>query len=41
MPLLKLIHRLVIMDHGKIIADGPRDDVIKALSNSQIRGTGV
>jgi ATP-binding cassette subfamily C protein LapB len=37
MPLLKLVDRLVVMDGGKIVADGPRDEVIQALSNSQIR----
>lgn len=41
MPLLKLIDRLIVMDGGKVVADGPRDEVIKALSNSQIRGTGA
>ncbi len=31
--LLSLIDRLVLFDNGKIIADGPRDEVIKKVSN--------
>ena len=38
MPLVRLVDRLVIVDAGRVVADGPRDDVIKALSKSQIRG---
>lgn len=37
MPLLKLIDRLIVVDGGKIVADGPKESVIEALSNSQIR----
>lgn len=40
MPVLQLVDRLVVMDGGRIIADGPRDDVIRALSSSHIRSSG-
>lgn len=32
MAMLALIDRLVVMDQGRIVADGPRDEVLKALS---------
>ena len=32
MAMLALIDRLVVMDQGRIVADGPRDAVLKALS---------
>jgi ATP-binding cassette subfamily C protein LapB len=32
MAMLALIDRLVVMDNGRIVADGPRDEVLKALS---------
>ena len=38
MPLVRLVNRLIIVDAGRIVADGPRDEIIKALSKSQIRG---
>lgn len=38
-PLLSLVKRLVVMDAGKIIADGPKEKVIELLSTSQIRTT--
>jgi ATP-binding cassette subfamily C protein LapB len=38
MPLVRLVSRLVVVDAGRVVADGPRDEVIKALSKSQIRG---
>jgi ATP-binding cassette, subfamily C, bacterial LapB len=28
--LLKLVDRVIIMDRGKIVAQGPRDDVLRA-----------
>lgn len=36
--LLALVDRLVVMDGGRVVADGPRDDVLKALAAGQIRG---
>jgi len=30
-PMLKLVERLIVIDEGRIIIDGPRDDVLKSL----------
>jgi ATP-binding cassette subfamily C protein LapB len=30
--LLALVDRLILVDQGKVIADGPRDQVLRALS---------
>ncbi|EMD81977.1 type I secretion system permease/ATPase [Pacificimonas flava] len=30
-PFLKLVDRIILMDRGKVIADGPRDEVMKLL----------
>jgi ATP-binding cassette subfamily C protein LapB len=35
--LLPLANRIVILDQGKVIADGPRDKVIEALNSGQIK----
>jgi len=32
MAMLALIDRLIVMDRGRILADGPRDEVLKALA---------
>ncbi|MGI9508445.1 MAG: type I secretion system permease/ATPase [Geminicoccaceae bacterium] len=37
--LLSLVNRLIVLDQGKIVADGPKDDVLRALASGQIRGT--
>ncbi len=34
--LLSLVNRLILMDGGKIIADGPRDTVLKALAEGKL-----
>lgn len=34
--LLKLVDRLILLDQGKVVADGPRDKVIEALAAGQI-----
>lgn len=34
--LLSLVDRIIVMDAGKVVADGPRDTVIEALRNGQI-----
>ena len=34
--LLTLVDRLIVLDHGQIVADGPRDEVIDALSSGKI-----
>jgi ATP-binding cassette, subfamily C, bacterial LapB len=37
LPLLKLVSRIIVMEHGKVIADGPRDAVLKQISvNPQV-----
>ena len=30
-PFLALVDRLIVMDQGRIIADGPRDEILKRL----------
>lgn len=35
--ILPLVDRVIIMDAGKVIADGPRDAVIQALSDGKVR----
>jgi ATP-binding cassette, subfamily C, bacterial LapB len=32
LPLLKLVSRIILLDQGKIIADGPRDVVLKQIT---------
>ena len=34
--LLKLVDRLILVDQGKVVADGPRDKVIEALAAGAI-----
>jgi ATP-binding cassette, subfamily C, bacterial LapB len=31
LPLLKMVTRVILMDQGKIVADGPRDEILKKL----------
>lgn len=38
--LLTLVERLIVMEGGKVIADGPRDQVLKALAAGQLKGEG-
>ena len=33
--MLEIVDRLIVIDQGRIIADGPRDEVIAALSNRE------
>jgi ATP-binding cassette subfamily C protein LapB len=35
--LLDLVDRLIVLDHGKIIADGPRDEILEALRQGRLR----
>jgi ATP-binding cassette, subfamily C, bacterial LapB len=35
-PLLRLVDRIIVMDQGRIVADGPRDDVLKKLGARQV-----
>lgn len=36
-PLLRLVDRLVVMDGGRLVADGPKDKIMEMLNKSQIR----
>ena len=38
--LLSLVNRLILMDRGRIVADGPRDLVLKALAEGKIHAHG-
>ena len=33
--MLKLVDRILMLDKGKIVANGPRDDVLKALAGGR------
>ncbi|XPV77421.1 MAG: type I secretion system permease/ATPase [Desulfovibrio sp.] len=35
--MLKLVDRIIVVDNGKVLADGPRDKVLEALKNDKIR----
>jgi ATP-binding cassette, subfamily C, bacterial LapB len=35
--LLSLVERLIVLDGGRVVADGPRPDIMKALAAGQIR----
>jgi ATP-binding cassette, subfamily C, bacterial LapB len=37
--LLSLVDRLIIFDAGKVVADGPKDEVLNALKHGQIRAS--
>jgi ATP-binding cassette subfamily C protein LapB len=36
--MLSLVDRLIVLDQGRIVADGPRDKVIGELQSGAIRG---
>ena len=36
--LLSLVERVIVMDNGRIVADGPRDKVLQALAAGKIKG---
>ena len=38
-PMLEIAGRIIVMDKGKVLADGPKDTVLKALQQGQIRRT--
>ncbi len=38
LSLLTLVDRVIVMDGGKVVADGPRDEVLETLAEGQIRG---
>ena len=44
--MLSLVNRLIVLNDGKLVADGPRDDVLRALAGaanqaSQVGEAGV
>ena len=39
--LLGLVDRLMVIDQGRLIADGPKEDVLKALASGRMRGAEV
>ena len=39
--LLSLVDRLIVIDGGKVVADGPRESVLKRLANKDIRTSGA
>ncbi|MEF7614899.1 type I secretion system permease/ATPase [Aquincola sp. MAHUQ-54] len=40
MAMLPLVDRLVVLDRGRVVADGPRDEVLRALAQSGAAGPG-
>jgi len=38
MSMLDMVDRLIILDHGRIVADGPRQKVVEALKKGAVRG---
>ena len=34
-PLLQLVQRIILMDKGKVVSDGPRDNVLKQIMRPQ------
>jgi ATP-binding cassette subfamily C protein LapB len=34
--LLEMVDRIIVIDNGKLVADGPRDSVIQALQQGKI-----
>jgi len=35
--MLDVVDRLVVLDHGAVVADGPREDVLKMLKEGRVR----
>jgi ATP-binding cassette subfamily C protein LapB len=38
LSLLTLVDRVIVMDGGRAVADGPRDAILETLAKGQIRG---
>ncbi|NYT55784.1 type I secretion system permease/ATPase [Eoetvoesia caeni] len=38
--LLELVDRLIVIDHGRIVADGPKAQVVEALKQGRVNGRG-
>ena len=41
MAMLALVDRLIVMDRGRVLADGPRDEVLRALAQRPADDTGA
>ena len=39
--MLSLVDRLVVLDQGKVVADGPKDEVVQALKGGRIKVAGT
>jgi ATP-binding cassette subfamily C protein LapB len=39
MHLLQLVDRIIIVDNGKIVADGPKESVLEKLASGQYAAT--
>ena len=39
MSMLDVVDRLIVLDDGKVVADGPKEQVIEALQKGQVRGS--
>ncbi len=35
--MLSLVDRLIVLDGGRVVADGPKDDVLRALTDGKLR----
>jgi ATP-binding cassette subfamily C protein LapB len=38
--LLDMVDRIVVMDGGTIVMDGPKDEVLHALKQGKVKGAG-
>ncbi len=41
MSMLALVERLIVIDDGRIVMDGPKDIVMQALDNKDSKGSGI
>ena len=37
-PILRIVDRIIVLDRGRVVANGPRDDVLAALSGKPVSG---
>lgn len=40
MSLLSLVNRLIVLDNGRVVADGPKEQVIQALTSGRVKSSG-
>lgn len=38
--MLEMVDRIIVMDFGRIVADGPKEEVLKKLQNKSVKGAG-